>query len=261
MTDLTGHDAYSPAEISKHVEAVGVSKARLPTIETATLAMLAGLFIGLGGALFTMVMTGVDASFGPARFLGGVVFSLGLVLVIVGGAELFTGNALMVMAAVDRKITIAELSRNWAIVYVGNFAGALILALAVFLAGTLSGGTGETAKTVALEKISLGPLEAFVRGILCNVLVCLAVWLTFAARTVSGKILAIVWPIAGFVALGFEHSVANMYLLPQGIFAGADISAAAVVQKLFLVTAGNIIGGAGGVALTYRLAYGSAHRN
>jgi len=258
MTNLVGHDAYSPAEISKRVEAVGVSKARLSTIQTATLAILAGLFIGFGGALFTMVMTGVDASFGPARFLGGVVFSLGLILVIVGGAELFTGNALMVMAAVDRKITIAELSRNWVIVYVGNFAGALILALAIFLAGTLSDGMGETAKLVALGKVSLDPLETFVRGILCNVLVCLAVWLSLAARTVSGKILSIIWPISGFVALGFEHSVANMYLIPQGMFAGANIGAAAFVQNLFLVTAGNIIGGAGGVALTYRLAYGSA---
>ncbi len=260
MSDPTGIDAYSPVEISKRVEAVGVSKARLPTIETATLAILAGLFIGLGAALFTMVMTGVGASFGPARFLGGVVFSLGLILVIVGGAELFTGNALMVMAAVDRKITLTELSRNWAIVYVGNFAGAFVLAVAVLLAGTLGGAMGETAKSIALAKVSLDPLEAFVRGILCNVLVCLAVWLTLAARTVSGKILAIIWPIAGFVALGFEHSVANMYLLPQGMFAGAQISAGAFAENLLLVTAGNIIGGAGGVALTYHLAYGSAHR-
>ena len=254
----TGLDPYKPSEIAGLVEAAGVVKARLPGVQLATLAILAGLFIGLGAAAFTQTMTGVDAASGPYRILGGVVFSLGLILVIVGGAELFTGNALMVMAAVDRRISIAELGRNWLIVYLGNFAGAFALALAFSLSGVLSGPVGKTAVSIAEAKVALGPAEALVRGILCNMLVCLAVWLTLAARTVTGKIFAILWPITSFVALGLEHSVANMYLLPQGLFAGAAIELGPVFQNLALVTVGNIIGGAGGVALTYRLAYGPA---
>lgn len=250
----TGLDAYKPAEIARRVEAAGVAKAHLPVAQTLTLAILAGAFIALGGAAYTAVMTGVDPT-GPARFLGGVVFSLGLILVIVGGAELFTGNALMTMAAVDRKITLSALLRNWGIVYLGNLIGALALAAAMLATGLLDGPMGATASRIADAKVTLTPVEAFSRGILCNALVCLAVWLTFAARTAAGKILAILWPISAFVLLGFEHSIANMYLLPQGMIAGAQIGTAAVLANLFWVTLGNIIGGAGGVALAYRFAY------
>ncbi|MEM8647192.1 MAG: formate/nitrite transporter family protein [Pseudomonadota bacterium] len=257
-TNPTGLDPYKPSEIAVLVEAAGVVKARLPAVQMATLAILAGLFIGLGAAAFTQAMTGVDAAAGPFRILGGMVFSLGLILVVVGGAELFTGNALMVMAAVDRRISLSELGRSWLIVYMGNLAGAVALALAFSGSGVLSGAVGQTAVSIAEAKVALGPVEAFVRGILCNMLVCLAVWLALAARTVTGKILAILWPITSFVALGLEHSVANMYLLPQGLLAGAAIGPGAIVQNLVLVTLGNIIGGAGGVALTYRLAYGPA---
>ena len=259
MTDInpTGLDAYKPAEITGLVETAGVAKARLPLIRMFTLAVLAGAFIALGAVAYTMVMTGVDPSFGPARFLGGLVFSLGLILVIVGGAELFTGNALMVMAAVDRRISLGELTRSWTIVYLGNFAGSLALAVAVFLSGILDGPAGETAMRIAAGKAALPWGEAFMRGVLCNMLVCLAVWLTLAARTVSGKVLAIIWPISAFVLLGFEHSVANMYLVPQGMFAGAPVSVGAFLFNLLVVSAGNIVGGAGGVALAYRLAYGA----
>ncbi len=256
MSYPTGLDAYSPSQISERVETAGVLKARLPVLETLTLAVLAGVFIGLGAAFYTMVMTGVDASFGPFRFLGGIAFSLGLILVLVGGAELFTGNALMVMAAVDRRISIGELLRNWVLVYLGNFVGAVVLAAAFFQAGIFDAGFGETAVSIATAKVNIEPLQAFVRGLLCNVLVCLAVWLTLAARTVSGKVLAIVWPIAGFVTLGLEHSVANMYFLPQGMLAGAKFGFSEFAANLFPVTMGNIVGGAGGVALAYRLAYG-----
>lgn len=258
MADInpTGLDAYKASEIVGLVEAAGVSKARLPLIQMFTLAVLAGAFIALGAVAYTMVMTGVDPAYGPARFLGGLVFSLGLILVIIGGAELFTGNALMVMAAVDRRISLGELMRSWTIVYLGNFAGALALALAVHLSGILHGPVGETAARIAAAKEALPWDQAFMRGVLCNMLVCLAVWLTLAARTVSGKILAIIWPISGFVLLGFEHSVANMYLIPQGMFAGAPVSIAAFLFNLLVVSAGNIVGGAGGVALAYRLAYG-----
>ncbi len=249
-------DPYKPSEIAALVEAAGVNKARLPFIQLLVLALLAGAFIGLGAAAYTMVMTGADASFGPMRFFGGVVFSLGLILIIVGGAELFTGNALMVMAAVDGLITPGELAKSWLIVYLGNFAGAVGLATAMFLAGLFQGPFAETAISIAEAKISLGWMEALMRGALCNMLVCLAVWLTLAARTVTGKILAIIWPIASFVLLGLEHSVANMYLIPQAMLAGMAGGGGGFAMNLVFVTLGNILGGAGGVALAYRLAYG-----
>lgn len=258
QTNPTGLDAYKPAQIAELVESAGVAKAALPIRQMLALAVLAGAFIGFGAAAYTMVMTGTEPGFGPARFLGGVVFSLGLILVIVGGAELFTGNALMVMAAVDRKITLAALLRNWGLVYLGNAVGAVGLALAFGAAGLLDGPMGATAAGIADAKAALGPVEALVRGALCNALVCLAVWLTFAARTAAGKILAILWPIAGFVLLGLEHSVANMYLLPQGVLAGSGAAPVTLLGNLFWVTLGNIVGGAGGVALAYHLAYPAA---
>ena len=252
----TGLDAYKPAEIALLVEAAGAAKARLGLLQILTLAVLAGAFIAFGGAAYTMVMTGVEPAFGPARFLGGVVFSLGLILVVVAGAELFTGNALMVMAAVDRRISVRELLRNWTLVYAGNFAGAVAVAVAMRHTGLLDGAMGATAASIAGAKAALSWDEAFVRGVLCNGLVCLAVWLALAARTVAGKILAIVWPIATFVLLGFEHSVANMYLVPQGMFAGADVGWEGFARNLVFVSLGNVAGGAGGVALSYWLAYG-----
>jgi formate/nitrite transporter len=255
QTNPTGLDAYKPAEIAQLVENAGVAKAHLSVSQTLTLAILAGVFVGFGGAAYTMVMTGVDPGFGPARFLGGIVFSLGLILVIVGGAELFTGNTLMTMAAVDRKITLLSLLRNWGLAYLGNAIGAVALALAFGLTGLLDGMMGETAVKIAEGKVTLSPVQAFVRGMLCNALVCLAVWLSFSARTAVGKILAILWPISGFVLLGLEHSVANMYLLPQGALAGARVSVEAMLDNLLWVTLGNILGGAGGVALVYRFAY------
>ncbi len=251
----TGVDAYKPAQIAELVETSGVAKAHLSIVQTLTLAILAGVFIGFGGAAYTMVMTGVDPGFGPARFLGGVVFSLGLILVVVGGAELFTGNALMTIAAVDRKISMRDLLRNWGFVYLGNLVGAVALVLACAASGLLEGPMGATAAAIANGKIDLSPTQAFVRGILCNALVCLAVWLSFAARSVVGKVMAILWPIAAFVLLGLEHSIANMYLLPQGALAGAELGWGATISNLFWVTVGNVVGGAGGVALAYRLAY------
>lgn len=256
MTEMPAQgDAYKPAEIARLIESAGVAKAALPAAQMFVLALLAGAFIGFGAAAYTMAMTGVDAAHGPARLLGGVVFSLGLILVIVGGAELFTGNALMVMAAVDRRITVRQLLRNWGIVYAGNLIGAAGLAVAFGLSGLLDGPMGETAATIAVAKGALPPVEALVRGVLCNALVCLAVWLTFAARTAAGKILAILWPISAFVLLGLEHSVANMYFFPQGWAAGMAADVPAAAANLLWVTLGNVLGGAGGVALAYRFAY------
>ena len=250
------HDAYRPAEIAALIETAGVAKAALPLHRLATLAILAGAFIGFGSAFWCIAMAGIDPGYGPARVLGGAVFALGLILVIVGGAELFTGNALMVMAAVDRRVTLGSLLRNWGTVYAGNLIGAVGLALAFGFSGLLDGPMGETAARAAAAKASLSPLEAFVRGALCNALVCLAVWLSFAARTATDKIRAVLWPVAGFVAIGLEHSVANMFLFPAGLWAGATAPLSGVISNLFWVTLGNIVGGAGGVALAYRYAYG-----
>ena len=251
------HDAYRPAEIAALIETAGVVKAALPLHRMATLAMLAGAFIGFGAAFWCVAMAGADPGFGPQRVLGGAAFALGLILVIVGGAELFTGNALMVMAAVDRRITIGGLLRNWALVYLGNLIGAVGLALAFGLSGLLDGPMGVTAAKAATAKAALGPMEAFVRGVLCNALVCLAVWLSFAARSATDKILGVLWPITAFVTLGLEHSVANMFLFPAGIWAGAEVPISGVLGNLLWVTLGNVVGGAGGVALAYRFAYGA----
>jgi formate transporter len=256
--DPTGIDAYSPAEMAARVETAGVSKVRLPALSVLALSILAGAFIAFGGMSYTLAITGSGLGFGPSRLMGGVAFSLGLVLVIVGGAELFTGNSLIVMAWASRRITLSALLRNWAIVYAGNFAGALGAVALVYLSGILSldaGGFAETARTIANAKLELSPDQAFFRGVLCNALVCLAVWLCYGARDAAGKILAIVGPITAFVALGLEHSVANMYLIPIGMVAGASFDPAGLARNLFWVSLGNIVGGGGGVALAYWTIY------
>ncbi|MEZ5754010.1 MAG: formate/nitrite transporter family protein [Paracoccaceae bacterium] len=248
-------DAYRPAEIAALIEGAGVAKAALPAGRMLILAVLAGCFIGFGAAVWGVAIAGVDPGFGPSRVLGGVVFALGLILVVVGGAELFTGNALMVMAAVDGRITLAALLRNWGIVWTGNLIGAVGLALAFGMAGLAEGPMGAVVARAAEGKAALSPLEAVLRGALCNALVCLAVWLSFAARSVTDRVLAVLWPVTGFVALGLEHSVANMFLLPLGWVAGGEVGLAGALGNLFWVSLGNVIGGAGGVALAYRFAY------
>lgn len=252
-------DAYAPAQIAERVERAGVAKARLPFLQTFTLGVLAGAFIALGAMLFTLVTTDHGMGFGPARFLGGIAFSLGLIMVAIAGAELFTGNNLLVMAWVDGRIRLAELARNWAIVYLANLVGAVGMAVLVWLADGLALGQGrvlETAAAIARAKVELGPAEAFFRGVLCNLLVCMAVWLSFAAREVTGKILAIVFPISAFVALGFEHSIANMYLIPVAIVHGVPgVGLGGLLANLVPVTAGNVVGGGGLVALAYWLCY------
>lgn len=249
------HDSYKPAQMAALVETAGVAKARMPLGRMVTLAVLAGVFIGLGSAFYLMAITGADPNYGPTRVLGGAVFALGLILVVVGGAELFTGNALMTIAAVDGKITLAELLRNWGVVWLGNLVGAVALAVAFWASGLLNTAFGEMAATVALAKVSGGPLVWLVKGALCNALVCLAVWLSVSARDTTGKIFAILWPVTAFVTLRLEHSVANMFFLPLGLMQGADIRMAGIVGNLVWVSLGNIIGGAGGVALAYRFAF------
>jgi formate/nitrite transporter len=252
-------DAYPPAQVAVLVEQVGVKKATLPAVPTLALGLLAGAFIAFGAMFSTLVMTDSPLGLGPGRLLGGLAFSLGLILVVVGGAELFTGNNLVVMAWAARKITTAQLARNWTLVYAANLVGSLGTALMVLWSGVLELGGGavaETAITLAQAKVALDVTEAFFRGILCNVLVCLALWLCFAAHDVSGKVLAIVFPISAFVALGFEHSIANMYLIPIAMLAGAEgVTVAGFLANLVPVTLGNVIGGGVFVALIYWLIY------
>jgi formate transporter len=258
-------DAYAPAQIAMRVREVGVTKAEMPVLTMFALAVLAGAFIALGALFYTVTMTtgkGVAVPFGLHRLAGGVTFSLGLVLVVVGGAELFTGNNLIAMAWASGRVTTQQIMRNWGWVYLGNLVGAVGTAALVWLAGIQSmgeGAVGETMVQIARSKISLDPVSAVARGILCNVLVCLAVWLCMGARSVTDKIFAIVFPITGFVACGFEHSVANMYFLPMGVAlaagTSASLSAVDAIGNLALVTIGNIFGGTVLVALVYWTVY------
>src|SRR5476649_1568513 len=216
-------DALLPAEIAEKAEEIGVHKARLDVLSLVALAILAGAFIALGSMFATTVLAGADGvlPFGVSRLLAGVVFCLGLILVVLGGAELFTGNNLMVMAWAAGKVRLHEMLRAWLIVYVGNFIGATGTALLVFLSGEYLSGRGAVARValkLALDKATLPFDHALFLGILCNVLVCLAVWLALGARTTSDKVLAVLFPVSAFVVAGFEHSVANMYLIPLGLF-------------------------------------------
>lgn len=267
-------DALLPAGMARKAEAIGEAKAALGAAKLLVLSVLAGAFIAFG-AVFSTVATSSGSS-GPMRVLGGLTFSLGLVLVVIGGAELFTGNNLIVMAWAGRRVTLRQLLRNWVIVYVGNLVGAMSVSFAVVVSGHAESGggaIGRRALDIAAAKSTLGFGRAVVLGVLANVLVCLAVWLTFSARTVIDKIAAIVLPVTAFVAAGFEHSIANMYFLPTGILLRAwapdrfwatigatpsDYSAVdwhGFVSNLVPVTIGNVIGGAGLVGLVYWFVY------
>jgi formate/nitrite transporter len=264
-TPISLLDAYAPAQIAMRVREVGVTKATMPVMTMFALAILAGAFVALGALFYTVTVTArneVAVPFGLLRLAGGVTFSLGLVLVVVGGAELFTGNNLIAMAWASGRVTTQQIMRNWGWVYLGNLIGAVGTAALVWLAGIQSmgdGAVGETMVQIARSKIALDPVSAVARGILCNVLVCLAVWLCMGARSVTDKILAIVFPITGFVACGFEHSIANMYFLPVGIALAAGgpapLSMLGALSNLALVTMGNVLGGTILVALVYWSVY------
>lgn len=274
-SDHFGIDALLPSEIAKKAENIGSWKVRLDAMRLLALAVLAGAFIALGAMFATTVLAGAGGvPFGLSRLAAGVVFSLGLILVVVGGAELFTGDTLMVMALAARKITLAEMLRAWAIVYVGNFIGALGTAGLVVLSGQyLSGGgqVAEVALSLAIGKVMLSYQHALFLGVLCNVLVCLAVWLSLGARSTADKVLAVVFPVSAFVAAGFEHSVANMYLVPLGILikssAPATLWSQIPIDRLDLltwpnflwglvpVTIGNVIGGGALVGALYWFIY------
>lgn len=264
---LFGFDAFSPQEISERVERIGVTKARLPLLQMTMLGVLAGAFIALGGLFFTIVASDASLGFAAKRVLGGAVFSLGLLLVVVAGAELFTGNNLLMMAWADGKLSTAEVLRNWGVVLAANFVGAVSVAALMVLSGhgAMNGGAvAEQYVRTAVTKTQLPFVTAFFSGVLCNALVCLAVWMALAGRSVVDKAVAILFPISAFVAAGFEHSVANMYFIPAGLLlrdtvaAGVDASSLTVgtfAVSLVPVILGNIVGGSVLVALVYYVIY------
>ncbi len=266
-------DAYKPKEIADRIEQISVSKSVTDPLRIFALALLAGAFIAFGAAFFTVVTHGSNMSMGITRLLGGLVFCLGLILVVVAGAELFTGNNLLVMACVDKKITLKQLLVNWTVVFFGNLCGALGVVLLIYLSDHWlmgNGMVGAQAVMIANSKVNLGFMQAFTSGILCNALVCLAVWLCFASHTVTDKILAIIFPITAFVTLGFEHSVANMYFIPAGILAKtnqeilkivgdsidlSNLNLVGFILNLVPVTLGNIMGGSVFVGMIYWFIY------
>jgi len=278
-SDTISFDAPLPPAMAAKAEQLGITKAKADFWTLAVLGVLAGAFIALGAIFATTVSAGAQGMlpYGIVRLVSGLAFSLGLILVIVGGAELFTGNMLVVMAFANHKIQLSALLRNWCIVYLSNFVGSVGTAILIFISGHYKfggGAVGLNMLNIAETKTSLGFSEALALGLLCNALVCLAVWLTYSARSTTDKIMAIIPPITAFVAAGFEHSIANMYFIPIGLLikgfapeeffeliqrAPQDFSHLTIgnflVSNLLPVTLGNIIGGVVMVGLVYWFVY------
>jgi len=267
-------DALLPPEMARRAEELGTAKVAMEPGRLVALAVLAGAFIAFGAIFSTVALAGAgSAPWGATRVLAGIVFSVGLILVVVGGAELFTGNNLIVMAWAGGGVGTLALLRNWILVYAGNFAGAVgiaLLASGARLHEAGGGAVGATALGITVAKLQLGFVRAVLLGVLCNVLVCLAVWLAYSARSTTDRVLAIVPPIAAFVAAGFEHSVANMYFVPFALFLtwldpgfvaarGLDAHALTwggfLARNLLPVTLGNVIGGAALVGGVYWFVY------
>ena len=276
-TEIKVLDSLLPPDMAREAENVGVSKVQIGIMKTTVLAVLAGAFIAFGAVFTTVVTSGSSMSYGVTRLLAGVTFSLGLILVVVGGAELFTGNNLLVMAWAGRKVTTRQVLKNWLVVYFGNMIGALSIVVMMLLSGHYlfgQGIVGSNILRIAEAKCQLGFFQALVLGILCNILVCLAIWLCYSARSTHGKILAILFPITAFVAAGFEHSIANMYFIPMGILvkewgnpelwnlihSSSQQFESLTWSNFFIgnllpVTIGNIIGGVLFVGLAYWFIY------
>ncbi len=266
----------APAGVAKAIIGVGKAKTSLSVMQMIILGILAGVFIGFGSELATMVTYDMSKFLGEgfAKFIFGSVFSVGLILVVIAGAELFTGNNLIFVSVLNGDVKLSKMLNNWFWVYVANFIGSLLLVWLMYASGLWQTGSfcvGAKALAIANGKVNLSLGAAFSRAIVCNWLVCLAVWLAVASKDVVGKIFAIYFPIMAFVASGFEHSVANMYIIPMGIFLknSAEVVATAglsgklanltwggfIARNLIPVTLGNIIGGAFFVATLYWAAY------
>lgn len=268
-TELLGLDCYSPAQIQANVEKLGIKKATMPFLPSFMLAVVAGGSIGLGAMYFLIMLSDPSLGFALQRMLGGIAFSLGLLLVMVAGAELFTGNNLIVMAWANRQISSGKVVRNWITVWCGNLVGSLGLVVLLYLSHVYTmnnDGFSTALLKVAIGKVSPDGFTIFVKGILCNVLVCLAVWLAYAGRTVVDKVAAIILPVSAFVAAGFEHCIANQFFLPLALLlkvtghvpAGLDVSALtlmSVLHNLAFATLGNIVGGSVLVGSVYWLIY------
>lgn len=257
-------DALSPAEIEQKAESLATGKATMAASKLFLLAVMAGAFIACGATLFTLVQGDTQLPFAVKRVFGAFCFSLGLMLVVCCGAELFTGNCLMVCGLGSKKINIKGLLRNWCLVWLGNFAGSLIIAALVFgsnMASMNGGEVGAAMVSIAAGKVSPDALTLFCKGIMCNFLVCLAVWMSFGARTMADKLLCVIMPITAFVACGFEHSVANMFFLFEGLFAqmagfgAGGIVLSGIFYNIGVVTLANIVGGALMVGVSYWFAY------
>ncbi|MDO4502317.1 MAG: formate/nitrite transporter family protein [Coriobacteriia bacterium] len=263
-------DCTAAAAIEAKAENVAVGKTKLEFARCFALAVLAGMFIASGALFMTYVKSDPALPFAVSQVFGAAMFSLGLIMVIVAGAELFTGNNLMVMAALSKKITWGQVLKNWVVVYVGNLLGSLVIVCCAFganCAGMNGGEVGSTMMTVAAGKIGLAPSVIIFRGIMCNFLVCMAVWMGFAGRTVIDKIFTSAFPVTAFVAMGFEHCVANMFFLPMGLVAKLSgvaytgtanidlITVGGIVYNIGFATLGNIIGGAVFVGVMYWIAY------
>lgn len=267
MSEIFGFDVYSPKEIAERVEKIGLVKARLPLVSMLMLSILAGAFIGLGALNFVIIKSDVSLGFAIGQMIGGIAFSLGLILVVIAGAELFTGNNLLVMAWADGKISTFEILRNWTVVFFGNFIGAAGLALLVFLSHHADMNNGAIANKyidIAITKTTMPFWTAFFKGMLCNVFVCLAVWMALAGRSVVDKAIAIIFPISAFVAAGFEHSVANMYFIPLAMLLQSMETRSATItpitwlgffHNMLPVVLGNIIGGSVLVGFVYHIIY------
>lgn len=265
-------NAYSPSQIKEAVETVGVKKANLPFQASFMLAIVAGGSIGLGALYYSIVASDAELSFATIRVVGGLVFSLGLALVLIGGAELFTGNNLIVMAWASGNVSLGAMLRNWVVVYSGNLVGSLGLVVLVFFSHHLEmngGRIGLSVLNTAIGKIQPDFITLFFKGVLCNLLVCLAVWLAYAGRSVADKFVALLLPVSAFIAAGFEHCVANMYFLPlawlltqagnvPANFDTSLITVSGIVHNLVPVTLGNIVGGAGLVGFVYWAIYRAA---
>ncbi|UCD16135.1 MAG: formate/nitrite transporter family protein [Candidatus Omnitrophota bacterium] len=267
-------DCKSPANIADTVsKTVCVQKTNASIFRLIVLGILAGVYIGFGGAIATLVSSDLAryVGVGLAKFFTGAVFSVGLMLVVIAGAELFTGNNLMLMSVLDRRVGFPKMLGKWIIVYIANFAGGLLIAYIMYKTDLWKGNnflTGVQALKIANAKVNLAFGPAFFRAVCCNWLVCLAVWMAIASRNIVGKIFAILFPIMTFVALGFEHCIANMYFIPMGMFLkGTEVALASgldltnltlngfFVTNLVPVTLGNIIGGAGFVGCLYWMVY------
>ncbi|MTJ83006.1 MAG: formate/nitrite transporter family protein [Telmatospirillum sp.] len=268
-TEITGVDAYTPVEMEDRAEKTGIKKATMPIIPSFLLAVIAGGAIGLGGMYFCIVLADSSLSFAVQRVLGGTVFALGLSLVLIGGAELFTGSTMNVMSMASGHVSVGQVLRNWVLVWCGNFIGAIGLVFLVFMSHHMemnNGAVGAAVLKLAIGKITPDATTIFFKGILCNLMVCLAVWLAYAGRSVVDKISAMILPIGLFVAAGFEHCVANMYFLPLAwlltatghVPAGLDVSAITIpgiLHNLVFATLGNIVGGSVMVGGMYWLIY------